>query len=348
VKQLMQKIRTAQNRASKKSAATLGEHRIIEIIQSHLTAMPNMAVPFGDDVAAVNLGDGLVAILKTDMLVAQTDVPPKMTLYQAARKAIVMNVSDFASKGVQPKAALVALGLPKNLLEKDIEEIADGLNTGAQQYGAYVVGGDTGEACDLVVSVSLYGTAEKKVLMLRSGAKAGDVLAVTGMFGKSAAGLRLLLDEHCSASEDIRRVLEDAVLMPKARVAEGLALAGCGAVSASIDSSDGLAWSLHELAKNSGVGFVVDNVPVASEAKQFALASGLDASELALYGGEEYELVVTVKPEEFEAAKSAVAAVGGCLLPIGKVKAEQGIFLDANEKRRAIEARGWEHFKTKI
>ena len=344
----MQKTRTAQNRVSKKSAATLGEHRIIEIIQSHLTMMPKMAVPFGDDVAAVNLGDGLVAVLKTDMLVAQTDVPPKMTLYQAARKAIVMNVSDFASKGVQPKAALVALGLPKNLLQKDIEEIADGLNAGAQQYGAYVVGGDTGEASDLVVSVSLYGTAEKKALLLRSGAKAGDVLAVTGMFGKSAAGLRLLLDNRCSADADIRLALEDAVLMPKARLAEGLALASCGAVSASIDSSDGLAWSLHELAKMSNIGFLVEEVPVATEVRRFAELNGLDAAELALYGGEEYELVVTVKPEGFAVAKAAVEKVGGCLLPIGKVTAEQGIFLDANGKRRAIEARGWEHFKTKI
>ena len=330
------------------SVEMLGERKIIEIIQSRLAAMPDMAVPFGDDVAAVNLDDKQVAVLKTDMLVGKTDVPPKMTLWQAARKALVMNVSDFASKGVQPMAALVALGLPKTFTQKDVEEIADGLNAGAREYGAFVVGGDTGEASDLVISISLFGTAPKKVLMLRSGAKPGDVLAVTGLFGKSAAGLRLLLDERCSASADVGGVLLDAVLMPHARLAVGLALAGSGVVSASVDSSDGLAWSLHELAKMSGVGFVVEDVPVAGEVRRFAEVNGVDALELALYGGEEYELVVTVKPEGFAAAKSAVEVVGGCLLPIGKVTGESGVFLDVGGKRQVVEARGWEHFKSRV
>jgi len=330
------------------TACKLGERKIIEIIESRLTVMPDMLVPFGDDIAAVAVGDGEVAVLKTDMLVGKTDVPLKMTLWQAARKAIVMNVSDFASKGVQPAAALVALGLHKKLTQKDIEEIADGLNAGAREYGAFVVGGDTGEASDLIISVSLFGTARKKALMLRSGAKAGDVLAVTGFFGKSAAGLRLLLDERCSVSEDVRRALIDAVLMPKAQLAVGLALASLGVVSASIDSSDGLAWSLHELAKMNGVGFVVDNIPIADEVRRFAKDNSVDALELALYGGEEYELVVTLKAEAFAFAKATVEAVGGCLLPIGKATCEKGMYLDVCGKRQLIEARGWEHFKSQL
>ncbi|MDR0797358.1 MAG: thiamine-phosphate kinase, partial [Nitrososphaerota archaeon] len=90
----------------------LSEHGIIDIFRQRLMLMPNMPIPFGDDVSAVAIGDREVAVLKTDMLVAKTDVPAKMSLYNAARKAIVMSVSDFASKGVQPVAALVALGLP--------------------------------------------------------------------------------------------------------------------------------------------------------------------------------------------------------------------------------------------
>lgn len=327
------------------TAKSLGEHRIIQIIQNHLTPMPNMPVPFGDDVSAVNLDKRCVAVLKTDMLVAKTDVPKDMSLWQAARKALVMNISDFASKGAQPTAALVALGLPANFTQKEIEEIAEGLNAGAQEYGAYIIGGDTGEACDLIVSVSLFGTAKKSALMLRSGAKAGDVLAVTGFFGKSSAGLRLLLgDFHAEA--DLRKALLETVFLPKARLAEGLALSGCGGVSASIDSSDGLAWSLHELGRLSGVGFVLDRVPLADEAKQFADLNGFDAKELALYGGEEYELVVTVKPEKWALAVAAVEAVGGQLLPIGKATRQREIVLDVDGEKRAIEARGWEHFKS--
>jgi thiamine-monophosphate kinase len=311
----------------------LGERGIIEVLRRHFDVLPGAPVGFGDDVSGVALGGGRVAVLKTDMLVGKTDVPRGMSLWQAARKAVVMNVSDFAAKGVAPSAVLVSLGLPRRLLRRDMEEIARGLNAGAREYGAYVVGGDTGEASDLVVAVSLFGTAKKKALMLRGGARVGDVVAVTGFFGESAAGLRVLLD-NCAVSEELREVLVGAVFMPHARLKEGLALSGSGAVSASIDSSDGLAWSLHELAKMSNVGFAEFN--------------GLDALELALYGGEEYELVVTVKPKRWAAAESAVEAVGGRLLPIGKVTRDKQVVMELDGKKCPIEARGWEHFKSKI
>jgi thiamine-monophosphate kinase len=280
------------------------------------------------------------------MLVGKTDVPQEMTLFQAARKALVMNISDFASKGVQPIAALVALGLPADFTQKNIEEIADGLNAGAQEYDAYIIGGDTSETSDLIISVSLYGTANKSALMLRSGAVAGDVLAVTGFFGKSAAGLHLLLG-GCLASKNAK-TLVDAVLMPKARLMEGLALGGCGVVSASMDSSDGLAWTLHELAHSSNVGFELDRVPVAYEVKRFAELNNLDESELALYGGEEYELVLTIKPEGWAAALAAVEAVGGQLSPIGKATKDKRIILGVHGENHPIDARGWEHFKSQL
>ncbi len=328
------------------TAKILGERRIIQIIQTHLTPLLNNPVPFGDDVSAVNLDQKQVAVLKTDMLVGKTDIPQEMTLFQAARKALVMNISDFASKGVQPTAALVALGLPADFTQKNIEEIAEGLNVGAQEYGACIIGGDISEASDLIISVSLYGSANKSALMLRSGAKSGDVLAVTGFFGKSAAGLRLLLG-GCLASKNAKTLM-DAVLMPKAKLLEGLAFSGCGEVSASMDSSDGLAWTLHELAHSSNVGFELDKVPIAPEVKRFADLNSLNASELALYGGEEYELVLTVKPEGWAKALAAVKAVGGQLLPIGKVTNEKRIILRANGEEHPIDARGWEHFRSQL
>jgi thiamine-monophosphate kinase len=331
----------------KDASPSIGERKIIEIIQRHLETMPNNPVPFGDDIAAVSLNEKQVTVLKTDMLVGKTDVPPNMSLWQAARKALVMNISDFASKGVQPTAALISLGLTRGVMQKDIEEIARGLNTGAREYGAYIIGGDTAETQDIVIAVSLYGTAEKAALMLRNGAKPGDILAVTGFFGKSAAGLRLLLGK-CSVSDNLRDVLLNAVCMPKARLKEGLALSRSSAVSASIDSSDGLAWSLHEIGKMSNVGFTVNSVPVADEVRRFAEFNHLDPFELALYGGEEYELVITVKPKEWVTAEAAVEAVGGRLLPIGKVTKDRQMLLVVDEEKRPIEARGWEHFKTKL
>lgn len=327
--------------------AGLGEREIIDLLRKRLDVLPSSFLPFGDDVSAVPLEDGRVAVLKTDMLVGKTDVPRGMSLWQAARKAVVMNVSDFAAKGVEPKAMLVSLGLPRALLPKDIEEIGRGLNSGAREYGAYIIGGDTGEASDLVIAASLFGTAERKQMMLRSGAKPGDIVAVTGFFGRSAAGLRLLLNDY-AASEEMSRVLVGSVFMPQARLKEGLALAGSSAVSASVDSSDGLAWGLYELSRMSEVGFQISSVPIADEVKCFADFNGLDAYELALHGGEEYELIVTVKSKLWGEAEVAVERVGGRLLPIGKAIREKQLILELDGKKNLLEPRGWEHFKSRL
>lgn len=339
--------RHVSKRKIRETISELGERAIIEVVRKHLEVSPDSPVPFGDDVAGVLIDGEHVAVLKTDMLVDRTDVPKGMSLRQAARKAVVMNVSDFAAKGVQPLAALASLGLPRTLTKKEVEEIAEGLNMGAREYGAYLVGGDTGEASDVVMAVSLYGMALKSRLMLRSGVRVGDVVAVTGLFGKPPAGLRLLNGE-CEVSRELCEVLLDSVFMPKPRLKEGLALAASDAVTGSIDSSDGLAWSLHELSRMSGVGFAIDYVPVAEEARQFAEACGVDVLELTFHGGEEYELVVTVKPERWNDATAAVETVGGKLLRIGRVTREKQVVLELNGKKRLIEARGWEHFKSEV
>ncbi len=325
---------------------TLGEYEIIKLIHKHLTVMPDMPVPFGDDVSGAPLFGGETAVLKTDMLVGHTDVPTGMSLFAAARKAIVMNISDFASKGVVPSAAVVALGLPKALAnEKAVVEIAEGLNAGAREYGAYIVGGDTSETADLIISVSLFGTARNS-LMLRSGAKDGDIVAVTGLFGNTSAGLCLLGSQYKVTPELQERLLE-AVYSPKARLREGLALRGSDYITASMDSSDGLAWSLHEIGRMSKMGFILDKVPISPEAKKFAQENGLSPVDLTFYGGEEYELVLTVKPEKWEEAKALVEAVHGHLIPIGRATAaNKQVILQLEGKKQTIKAKGWEHFKS--
>ncbi len=324
----------------------LGERRIIELIQEQLDKMPHMPVPFGDDVSAYELGRGELAILKADMLVGKTDVPIGMSLRQAARKAVVMNISDLAAKGAQPLAVMVSLGLTREMSVTAVKEIGQGLNEGAREYGTYVVGGDTGEASDLIISVSVFGKARKNRIMLRSGARPGDLLAVTGLFGKTTAGLKILSHHRdIQPDEKIGKTMIDSVLTPRARLNEGLALSETRAVTASVDSSDGLAWSLHEIARNSRVGFVLDKLPTAPEAEEFATTHGLDADELTLYGGEEYELVITVKPELWEKAAGAIGACGGTLYQIGRVTSTRKVVLRTREKSLKIERRGWEHFR---
>lgn len=325
-------------------AEELGERKIIEIIQKRLEHMPNMPIPFGDDVSAVSIGDGKLAVIKTDMLVGETDVPPGMRLWRAARKAVVMNISDLAAKGVQPIAILASIGVPGDFTRKDIEQIGKGLNAGAREYGAYVLGGDTNEVSDLVISCTAFGVIEEVFLMKRSGAQPGDFVAVTGVFGKTLCGLKVLLQDF-SAPLNIKEALVNAVLMPRARLKEGLALAKTGAITASIDSSDGLAWSLYEISKASDVGFIIDNLPTAPEASRFAKIHCLDLIKLSLYGGEEYELVVTVKPELWQNAKKVVEDVGGSLVKIGIATKEKKIVLKMKEKTIPVQPRGWEHFR---
>lgn len=326
------------------TAEKLGERKIIETIWKHLDKDPNMAVPFGDDVSAIECEDDTIAVMKTDMLVAKTDVPPQMSYWQAARKAVVMNISDFAAKGVRPLGLLVSLGIPGTLKRRDIEQIGNGLNAGAKEYGTYILGGDTNETEDITISIALFGLSKKGSLTLRSGACPGDSVATTGLFGLASAGIKVLT-ENLTAPSGIKKRLVDAVLMPNARLKEGLALAKTGAATASIDSSDGLAWSLHEITHASNVGFIIDAPPIAPETHKFAKIHKLNPLELSLYGGEEYELIVTINPKHWKEALEAVTQQGGNLLKIGEATAKKTVLLKQGDETTKIDPRGYEHFK---
>jgi len=321
----------------------MGERKIIQTMWKHLETPSNMPVPLGDDVSAIQTATTL-AVLKTDMLVAKTDIPPQMTMQQAARKAIVMNISDLAAKGAKPLALLAALGIPKTLTKKDIQQIAKGLNQGAREYDTYIIGGDTSETDDLIISIAAFGTTKKGNLILRSGAHPGDIVATTGHFGLTSCGLKILTEE-LEAPPKIRKKLVDTVLMPHARLKEGLILAKTGAATASIDSSDGLAWSLKEISQASNVGFTIDALPIASETIEFAKQHNLNPTELSLYGGEEYELIVTIDPKHWKKVQKVVTQAGGKLIRIGKATAKKTFTLKQKGKTVEIEPRGYEHFK---
>jgi len=284
--------------------------------------------------------------LKTDMLVAKTDVLPGMSVEQAARKAVVMNISDFAAKGVRPLAILVSVGLPASLTRDEIAQIGRGLNQGAREYGTFVVGGDTNEADDLVISCSLFGVCDPGLLVARSGGRVGDIVVVTGPFGNTGAGFKILLEGMQSPPEVRERILE-SVYTPRARLELGLMLAERRLVSSSIDSSDGLAWCLHELSLASKVGFELNRVPVSAEARAFAAANGLSPEELALYSGEEYELVLTMPPGKLDEAMSLTDTLGSKITPIGRVvERSRGIVLRINGEERQLPVKGWEHFSS--
>lgn len=274
------------------------------------------------------------------MLVGNTDVPPGMTFEQAARKAVVATVSDFAAKGVQPKGLLISLGLVPPVQLSTVNEIVSGLERGARQYGCRIIGGDTSETDDLVIDCIGFGFAQTGRILRRDGAKPGDIVAVTGDFGRTAAGLRLLLGKKRRWPDRFSKLVS-SVLNPSAKLETGLKLAQTGFVDSSIDSSDGLAWSLHEIARLSRVNIVLETIPVASDVKMFAREHGLVPEELALFGGEEYELVLAIKGDRFTDVRRAIPS----LQEIGNVtKGSGSVIARLGGRFGKVEPRGYEHF----
>jgi thiamine-monophosphate kinase len=324
--------------------ARLGERAIIDRIIRRLHKNARMPIPFGEDISGMDLRGGALAILKCDMLVGRTDIPKGMTLKQAARKAVVMNVSDFACKGVQPRAIMVSLGLPRSITPQNVDEIARGLDEGAREYDTYVIGGDTSECDDLVIGCYLFGVAERNRIVRRSGAGPNDLIAVTGEFGKTSAALRFLSSD-LKIPPSLKKVLLDSIYMPEARLTEGMALARARVTTASMDSSDGLAWSLYEIARASGVGLELEEVPIAQSAIDYARKAHLDPLDLALYGGEEYELVLSLKKNAYRKA----LRVAPSLRIVGRVTREKGkVTLARGGRRTLVKPVGWEHFKSNV
>jgi len=230
--------------------------------------------------------------------------------------------------------------MPPPVRLSSVKEIASGLKRGASEYGCRILGGDTSETDELVIDCIGFGFAESGGILRRDGARLGDVVAVTGEFGKTSAGLRILSGKKKPWPRRFSKLVY-SVLHPAARLETGLKLARTGFVNSSIDSSDGLAWSLHEIARLSEVSIFLEEIPVAQEAKVFARENGLVPEELALFGGEEYELVLTIKKDRFESLKRKIPS----LLRIGTVKSGLGdVIMDYRGKNRKVEPRGYEHF----
>ena len=323
----------------RKKLESLREREAIRLL-TRIYGRHDFPLGYEDDVAAVPISPRLWIIVKGDMLVRSTDIPPGMTLSEAGRKSIVSTVSDFAAKGVRPKALIVSIGLPRNISKRQLSEIGRGLAEGATEYGCPIVGGDTNESKDIVIDVAGFGYTKPGELVSRTGAQSGNIVAVTGEFGNSAAGLRMLLRKERHGRGAASPVLENAIRRPRARLEEGIRLARTRAVTSSIDSSDGLAWSLNEVARLGRVRVELYNVPVSMETVDYARKHNLSPYDLALYGGEEYELVVTVRKAGWPSALRAVPS----LIPVGKVTKGSGVFARIEGRRIRVKPRGYEHF----
>ena len=293
--------------------------------------------PFDDDASWVPSSPKKLLVAKCDMLVSFTDVPPSMSPAQIARKAVVSSVSDLAAKGARPSYCMVSVGLPKKLTNRAfVQGLAEGFREAEKEYRFKMIGGDTNATSkDLVIDVLLFGHADSVVP--RSGARPGNLVAVSGDFGLQPSGLLLLLGKAVS-DQRFKKRATDSVLEPKART-DLTSLVGSRFTSC-IDSSDGLALSLYHLAESSGVDLLFNKVPVAKGVKEFAAKNNLAAEDLALFGGEEFELVCTLDPaDEKLVRRYGMKVIGRVIKRTGR-RSKPSVTLNS----KVLPRKGWVHF----
>lgn len=328
--------------AEMKRLRDLGERMLLDWIRGKLGECEGASLPPGDD-AADMLFEGRL-VMSCDTLTESTDMPKGMSLKDVGFKAVTAATSDVAAKGGTPLAYLTSLMLPDDMLVEEFQELWAGLEEAAELYGGRIVGGDLSSGKEIIVDVTCIGKADRTIS--RIGARAGDILAVTGEFGSQAAGLHALLTGK--RGDPLSEKVIKSFSRPVARVREGVELARTGAASSSIDSSDGLARSLHELSKLNDVGFIIDKPPVSRDAVEYAEKYGLDLFSLVFYGGEEYELVVTIKPALLDAAREEVERAGGRLITIGRASEDKVIRVRWRDEWRILEDKGYQHFAAKL
>lgn len=332
----------------------LGEFGLIELLSKiayaaqdkDKEAWQNLILGIGDDTAAW-YSDTSVQLATTDSLIQEVHFSLNTTSWEELGwRAMAANLSDIAAMGGIPRYALVSLALPGHTEVEDVTALYNGMVELAKRFDVAVVGGDTSSAPLVVINIIvLGGTKGKDVpILTRSAARPGEKVAVTGYLGTAAAGLDLLskgilLDDKTTAS------LKEAFLKPYPRVAEGQILVEYG-VKAAIDISDGLISDLDHICQASQVSarVEIDRIPVLPEVK----ASFSDrAIELALSGGEDYELLFTASTEIIDRVKTNVSCPVTVIGEISAGNAGEITVVDDKGEPVSLPSKGWEHFTTR-
>lgn len=313
----------------------LNERALIEHIAGLLAKSgENTVVGAGeDDCAVLDIGGDNYLLATTDMLHRKTDFPPQMSGWQIGWMSVAVNLSDLASKGAKPLGVLMAIGIPPDTRLDFLDNIIKGMDDCVRKYGTYVIGGDTDSHDELTMTGTALGLVNKSLLIKRYGANPGDLVCVTGNLGTAGAALILLQKKN-----NINQHILKALFEPQPRINEGMALAKTHAVTSMMDISDGLALSLHDIAKASRVGFKIyeDRLPVLPCIRNLLKKDEL--LEASVFTGGDFELLFTLNPDKINEAKNA------CLFSVIGEVIREGIFIERSNAIEELKGRGYEHF----
>ncbi len=333
--------------------SSLGEFGLIDRIRSQIPGYgPDVVVGIGDDVAVLKLSEGRYLLATCDIQVEGVHfLRDKITPYQLGRKAAAINLSDIAAKGGSPRHMLISLALPPDTAIEFVDELYRGLLDEANRAGASIVGGNLARSSGgVVVDIMLLGEVEADQVLLRSGARVGDRILVTGSLGRSAAGLALLLHPEVQVEDEQAQEVLAAHLTPTPRSRVGLVIARTQAATAMLDLSDGLASDLGHICEASLVGARVDGerVPISAATRAVATQVGRDPLHLALFGGEDYELLFTAPADRAPALAAVVQRETGTpVTDVGEIVAASAgrMLVLPDGMEMPLAPGGWDHFR---
>ncbi|MBW2980762.1 thiamine-phosphate kinase [Candidatus Woesearchaeota archaeon] len=290
----------------------------------------------GDDAAVLNLGNKLF-VITTDTLVENDHFSLKwFSPKQVGMKAIEINASDVGAMGASPKYALVSLVLTKDTPVEFVDDLYKGMRESGKKHGVEIIGGNITHGKELVIDIDMIGEVKKEELCLRSAAKPGDFILVSGDVGKSTAALHLFRKNKINKKNknNFKKIIE-AHTEPKAKY--GKVKKFLKYINAMIDVSDGVASDVARICEQSKVGAVIygDNVPLADETKRAAHLLGKKALDYALYGGEDFELIFTVSEKNLKNVKGYL---------IGEITSKKGVRLYRKGKETLVTKHGYDHF----
>ena len=323
----------------------IGEKKIIELLQPYLDSLNNSGKNEDAFLYTLHPPYGMINI---DTMSRYSDFLPRQTYYQIGMKLVTLTFSDLAAKGATPDLFLSSLITDELITTIELEKIAKGIKNATKKYNTKYIGGDLGSAKEAVFTGIGLGTIRKGTPIPRNGAHVGDLIYVTNSFGLTSIALSRLLEtnnylQQIKISEEIEEMSLNALYEPEAQIKTGQLLSANSLASSCIDSSDGLAISLHWLAQLSQKGILIEKIPI-NPLLDSQIQSKEEKLHLTMFGGEEYELVFTVPITKEEDLIKRLSKNKISIIKIGQIIKNEGVFTNYLGGLTSIPRKGWDSF----